>query len=316
MEYKDYYKTLGVDKKATEEEIKKAYRKLAVKFHPDKNPGNKQAEEKFKEINEANAVLSDTEKRKKYDQFGENWQHYDQAGNSQRGKYSQGYGSDSGNQFTEEDFANMFGGSRGGGSNNSGFSDFFDNLFGGGGFAGSTRGGGRQRSAKGNDIEASLTINLEEAYHGEAKHFDLNGEEMSITLKPGIGDGQKLKLSGKGEKVNGGVAGDLFITIKVKPDPRFERKGNDLYCDVPVSVYKAVLGGKEEVKTLKGTISINIPKGTQADKTLRLKGQGMPIYKQPGEFGDLYAKVKVIVPTDLSEPELKLFEELAKLRNF
>ncbi len=313
MDFKDYYKVLGVDKKASEEEIKKAYRKLAVKYHPDKNPGNKQAEEKFKEINEANAVLSDSEKRKKYDQFGENWQHYEQAGNKQQGRYNQNYGADSGrgNPFSEEDFANMFGGARGG-SNQSGFSDFFDNLFGG-----ATSGRGRQRSVKGEDIEASLTITLEDAYKGGAKEFEFNGRDISITLKPGIEDGQKLKLKEHGEKAPGGVAGDLYITIKVKPAPLFERKGSDLYCDVPVSIYKAVLGGKAEVKTLKGNaISINVPKGTQSDMTLRLKGLGMPKYKQPGEFGDLYARVKLVIPKDLSEQEQKLFEELAKLRNF
>lgn len=314
MEFKDYYKILGIDKKASDEEIKKAYRKLAIKYHPDKNPGNKQAEEKFKEINEANAVLSDSEKRKKYDQFGENWQHYEQAGN-QQGRYGQPYGNNSGkgNQFTEEDFANMFGGRSTGGTNDSGFSDFFENLF-GGSFGTSGR---KQRTVKGEDIQASLTITLEEAYHGGAKQFEYNGQDMSITLKPGIEDGQVLKLKGKGGKASaGGIAGDLYITIKIKTDPRFEVKGSDLYCDVPVSVYKAVLGGKAEVKTLKGAISINVPKGTQADKVLRLKGLGMPKYKQPDEFGDLYAKVKMIIPSDLSDKEQKLFEELAKLRNF
>ncbi len=312
MEYKDYYKVLGVSKSATKDEIKKAYRKLAVKYHPDKNKGNKQAEEKFKEINEANEVLSDDEKRKKYDQFGENWQYYEQSGN--QGGFDWGRYANQGGQ-TEYTFTG--GGSDFGGS---GFSDFFETLFGGGGF-GSTQTRGRRRSTgrtgqlKGEDLSGELSITLDDAYHGAEKLFDLNGQSIKLKIKPGISDGQVLKLTGKGNPGHaGGSAGDLLLKINVLSDPVFERKGNDLHTTMNVSLYTAVLGGKSPLRTFKGTINVTIPKESQNGKVMRLQGMGMPVYGKSNQFGDLYAKVSTEIPTGLSAKETELFQELQKLR--
>lgn len=304
---KDYYNVLGVGKNASAEDIKKAYRKLAVKFHPDKNPGNKQAEEKFKEISEANDVLSDPEKRKKYDQFGENWAHYETAGAGGYGDQYRQYGS-GGKQYSmnEEDLKNMFGGSGGG------FSDIFENLFGG---RQRTSGGFGNQTFKGSDYNGQLEISLEEAYRGTTKLFYLNGQSLSIRLKPGIQDGQVLKLKGKGQPgINGGPAGDLYLNIEVKPDSIFERKGNDLHTDVHVDLYKAVLGGKAEIRTLDGTLKVDIPEETQNDKILRLRGKGMPYYDQPDRRGDLYARVKVDIPTSITAKEKELFKQLSMIR--
>ncbi len=314
MEYKDYYKVLGVSKNATKDEIKKAYRKLAVKFHPDKNKGNKEAEEKFKEINEANEVLSDEEKRKKYDQFGENWQYYQQSGQQGGFDWSQ-YANPGGGQqyYSYSGDAGDFGGS--------GFSDFFETLFGGGGFGGSqsrTRRRGSSRSAqlRGEDLSAELSITLNDAYHGAEKIFDLDGQSIKLKIRPGIADGQVLKLGGKGGAGHrGGSAGDLLLKIKVLSDPVFERKGNDLYTNLNVNLYTAVLGGKAPLRTFKGTINISIPKESQNGKVMRLQGMGMPVYGKSGQFGDLYAKINVDIPTSLSSKESDLFKELQKLRN-
>jgi curved DNA-binding protein len=318
MEYKDYYKVLGVEKTASQDEIKKAYRKLAVKYHPDKNAGNKEAEEKFKEINEANEVLSDPEKRKKYNELGENWKYYQQAGGQSQdfdwSRYAnQGGGST--RYYSGGDFGGFegFGGAGGGG----GFSDFFETLFGGGGFSqgGGARRGRRSSSMRGEDMRASLSITLEEAYHGVEKLFTIDGQSIKLKIKPGIPDGQVLKLTGKGYAGSGGGAhGDLLLSIMVEPDKRYERKGADLYTDLPVDIYTAQLGGKAEVKTFKGTIKVNIAKETDNGKTLRLPGMGMPIYGKTNEHGDLYVKVNLQVIKNLSEKEEKLFKELAGLR--
>jgi curved DNA-binding protein len=303
---KDYYKILGISKSATEEEIKKAYRKMAVKYHPDKNPGNKQAEEKFKEINEANDVLSDPEKRKKYDQFGENWSHFQNAEQQGYGNYrSQGGGQYQ--QMSEEEFANAFGG---------GFSDIFENLF------GQKQGRGKnwresygQQSFTGQDYNAEMEISLEEAYFGTSKQFTLHGQTMNIKLKPGIQDGQVLKLKGKGEAgIQGGKPGDLYLTIHIRSNNLYDRKGDDLYSDLHVSLYTAMLGDKVEVKTLDGTIKMDIPAESQNDKFLRLKGKGMPNYQNPQTKGDLYVKLKVDLPTHLNAKEKELFKELADMR--
>ena len=314
MEYKDYYKVLGVSKNATKDEIKKAYRKLAVKYHPDKNKGNKQAEEKFKEINEANEVLSDEEKRKKYDQFGENWQYYEQSGNQGGFDWSQ-YANQSGGQtgYTFTGGGSDFGGS--------GFSDFFETLFGGGGGFGSTQARGRRRSSgrsaqlRGEDLNAELSITLDDAYHGAEKLFDLNGQSIKLKIKPGISDGQVLKLTGKGYSGHGGgSAGDLLLKINVLSDPAFERKGNDLHTSMNVGLYTAVLGGKSPLRTFKGTINVSIPKESQNGKVMRLQGMGMPVYGKTNQFGDLYAKISIEIPTGLNGKETELFQELQKLR--
>jgi len=314
MEYKDYYKTLGVSKTATQDEIKKAYRKLAVKYHPDKNKGNKEAENKFKEVNEANEVLSDPEKRKKYDELGENWKYYQQSGDTGGFDWSQytnqgnqGYS----NYRYEGDFDDTFSGSE--------FSDFFETIFRGARrTTGSTQRGRRgSRSAymKGNDLNAELSITLEDAYKGAEKFFDINGQSIKLKIKPGISDGQILKLAGKGNPgYNGGSAGDLLLKIHVLHDPMYERKVNDLHTDLRINLYTAVLGGKATLRTFKGNINVNIPKESQNGKVLRLQGMGMPVYGKHNQFGDLYAKITIEIPTNLSAKEQKLFRELSEER--
>ncbi len=311
MEYKDYYKILGVSKTATQDEIKKAFRKLAVKYHPDKNKGNKEAEEKFKELNEANEVLSDKEKRKKYDELGENWKYYQQSGGGDQDFDWSRYANQGGRQtqYTYEgDFGDTFG--------ESGFSDFFETLFGGGGFrSGRGRRSAKRSSMKGEDLSAEMSITLEDAYLGAEKLFDLNGQSIKLKIKPGIQEGQTLKLTGKGAPgYNGGSAGDLLLRIHILNDPVFERKGNDLHTDLRVGLYSAVLGGKALLKTLKGNINVNIPKESQNGKVLRLQGLGMPLYGKSNQYGDLYAKLNIEIPINLSEKEISLFKELTDLR--
>jgi curved DNA-binding protein len=313
MIYKDYYKILGIGKNASTDEVKKAYRKLAIKYHPDKNKGDKTAEDRFKEINEAHEVLSDPEKRKKYDTFGEDWRHYQAAGGNESqfdwSKYArQRGGAQAGNrdqEFGSFEFRDIFGGQ--------GASDFFETLFG----RGPTASAGRRTSTrKGQDAEAELSIALEEAYHGATKHFDLNGQTIRIRINPGIEDKQILRLSGKGSPgPRGGQAGDLYLSIRVLPHPEFERKGNDLYRNLPVPLYTAVLGGKVEVNTLKGTVKVDIQPGTQNGQTLRLAGLGMPLYSEEGRFGDLYVKTVVQIPTQLGDEEQRLFRKLAELES-
>jgi curved DNA-binding protein len=294
---KDYYKILGVDRNAKEEDIKKAFRKLAVKYHPDKNPGNKAAEEKFKEANEANDVLSDPEKRKKYDRFGEHWN----SPNAGQEYESGGYGYSS---MNTEDFENVFG--KGGG----GFSDVFENIFGGR----TGRQGRRNTPFAGDDLRAEMEISLDEAYQGVTRLFSVNNQSLSIHLKPGIKDEQVLKLKGKGSAgVNQGPPGDLYLTIRVHENPAFKRKEDDLYTELPIDLYTAILGGKADVSTLGGTLKLDIPEETQNGKVLRLKGKGMPVYNKPGKFGDLYVTVSVNLPVNLSEKEKGLFRELSRL---
>ena len=304
MEYKDYYKILGVDKKASSAEIKKAFRKLAMKYHPDKAKGDKSAEEKFKGINEANEVLSDSVKRKKYDELGSNWQNYQQTGGGNEGfdwgRYgNQGQG---GYQQYNGDFDDM-----------SGYSDFFDAFFGGRGK--SRRGGGRSVSTIGQDMQAMIEITLSESYSGTSKVFNYNGQSIKLNIKPGIADGQVLKLAGKGGAgIRGDQAGDLLITIKVLPDAVFDRKGDDLYAFLNVSLYDAVLGGKVEFEMIKGKVKVDVPKECSAGKIFRLAKLGMPKYGKTGESGDLYLTVKIDLPKNLSAKETTLFNELKKLR--
>ncbi len=310
MDYKDYYKILGVDKKATPEEIKKAYRKLAVKYHPDKNQGNKQAEEKFKEINEAYDVLGDAEKKKKYDELGENWQHYQQQG-----------GRDGGFDFSQ--WANAGRGNAGSGSafhteffsgDEQGFSDFFDTFFGSGfGSSDTGRRSRRSNAMPGQDLESATDLTLEEAFNGTERQLNLRGQKLKIKLKPGISDGQVLRMKGKGGPgVNGGPNGDLYIKIHVLPHSRYERKENDLYFDQPLDAYTAILGGKISVKTIDKTLQVNIPAGTDSGKVFRLKGMGMPLYNDPKQHGDAYARMFITVPKNLSEEEKEMIKKLAK----
>jgi curved DNA-binding protein len=306
MNYRDYYKILGVSKSSSAEEIKKAYRKLAVKYHPDKNPNNKAAEEKFKEINEANEVLGDPEKRKKYDELGENWQHYQQqGGNAQDFDWSKWKSPGGGGYqtYSEED---LFGE---GGQ----FSDFFSTVFGQGGFQSRS---GKPRARKGSDLEAEIHISLEEAFHGGSRQLQGNGETLQIKIKPGVYEGQVLRLKEKGGPgMNGGPRGDIYMKVHLDKHPHYERKQDDIYCDIPVGLYTAVLGGKTIIRTLKGTMKIDIAKETENGKVFRLKGLGMPKFGKENEFGDLYAKVNIVLPTNLTEKELKLFRELSSMKN-
>jgi len=314
LEYKDYYKVLGVEKGASTDEIKKAYRKLAQKYHPDKTKGDKASEEKFKEANEANEVLSDPTKRKKYDELGENYKYYQQSGDAGQGFDWSQYANAGGGQQTytysgSGDFEDFFGGS-------GGYSDFFDMLFGGGlGGSQKKRRGGRTMQARGHDYQAEMEITLEEAYSGTAKVFKHNSQSIKLNIKPGIPDGQILKIPGKGGSGRGGgPAGDLLIKINVLPHKIFERKDNDLYADLNVDLYTAVLGGKVQFKTLKGVIKIDIAKESEFGKTLRLQKLGMPVYGKTNEFGDLYLKLNVQMPKNLNAKEIKLFSDLQKLR--
>ncbi|SFF89042.1 DnaJ C-terminal domain-containing protein [Pontibacter chinhatensis] len=309
MDYKDYYKILGVDKKAPQAEIKKAYRALAKKYHPDKNKGDKEAEEKFKDVSEAYEVLGDEEKRKQYDQLGANWRQFQQGGAG--GQY---YGGQPGGGFRgyQGDFSDIFG-SGGGGS---GFSDFFEQFFGGG-----SRGGfGGHRPAKGQDYQADMEISLQEAYAGTSRLLNVNEQQLRITTKPGVSDGQVLRIKGKGAPApGGGTAGDLYINVRVLPDPHFERSGDDLTTTLPVDMYTAILGGEAQVPTMSGLVRLKIPAGTQNGKTLRLRGKGMPHYGHASQHGDLYVKIEVKLPTSLSAEERDLLErlrELSKARAF
>ncbi len=310
MDYKDYYKILGVNKSASQDEIKKAYRKLAVKYHPDKNPDNKKAEEKFKEISEAYEVLKDPEKRKKYDELGANWKYYEQQGASGGGYGGSPFGGRGGTRVEFD--GDMFGG---------GFSDFFKSFFGGsagytsyGPGAGAGRRGDGSYAFKGQDQEAQMSISLEDAYQGVTKLVNVNGNQLRLKIKAGIKDGQTLRLKGKGAPgMNGAPAGDLYLKIQLNTHPDFERKEDDLYTDLPVDLYTAVLGGKTTIKTLKGEVTITLPKGTENGKVLRLKDLGMPHYQHDNRFGNLYAKVNISIPKDLSEEEVELFKKLRQL---
>jgi curved DNA-binding protein len=302
MDYKDYYKILGVNKDASQDDIKKAFRKLAVKYHPDKNKNNKSAEEKFKEANEANEVLSDPEKRKKYDEMGRNWQHYQQGGSAQDGG------------FDWSKWQNASGGQRrshaspdDGFEDPHDFSSFFESFFGG-------SGRGRPRAhapQKGDDYRVEIEVSLAEAYAGTKRQLNVGDEKLQLTIKPGVREGQVLRLKGKGsEGDTDALRGDIYITLHVPSDARYQRKGDDLYVDVPVDLYTAILGGKLTVQTLKGEIKIDIQKETDNGKTLRLKGLGMPKFGSTGT-GDLYVRIQVILPKKLSEKEIALFRELA-----
>ena len=307
MNYKDYYKILGVGKTATQDEIKKAYRKLANKYHPDKTKGDKTAEEKFKDINEANGILSDPAKRKKYDQFGEDWKHYEEAGQQPGGfdwsKYTGGRGAQE-HTMSQEEFSAMFG--------EEGLGNIFDTIF---GQQGGRRGGRKSRASKGEDFEAETTLTLEEAYQGTERLLKIHDQTIKITMKPGIADGQVLRVAGKGGRgSNGGSNGDLYITIRIAPHTEFQRRGNDLYSDRPVDLYTAVLGGKARIKTIKNTVNVDIPKETPNGKVLRLLGLGMPVYGTKNEFGNMYVTIVIQLPDHLNEQEIELFRKLSALR--
>jgi len=309
MEFKDYYKVLGVDKNSSQDEIKKAYRKLAMKYHPDRNQDNKKAEEKFKQVTEANEVLSDPEKRKKYDSLGSNWKQYQSQGQGFDDFYSNYGRGGGGAQYSYSgNLDDLFG-------NISGFSDFFESFFGRSGTAtGRTQ---RVRSRKGQDFEATLYIPLIETYNGTTKEISVGGKRVRVKISPGTKDGKKLRLKGLGnEGMNGGEKGDLYLTLKIEKDPYFELDGNNLYYDLYVDLYTAVLGGKKQVITLGGkTVNITIPKGTDSGKVLRLKGLGFPNSENSNIYGDLLVRIKVELPQNLNIEEKELFKKLASFRS-
>ena len=320
MEFKDYYNTLGVTKASTEKEIKGAFRKLARKHHPDVNPGDKQAESRFKDINEAYEVLGDPAKRKKYDELGSNWRAYEQAEaqggpNPFAGRWNPGGGGAGG--MTQEEMEEMFG-------DQNPFSDFFTTFFGGGGAAGAdprrgASGRGRSRQRPGRDVEHELELTLEDAYEGTTRRLSMkhdgHSRTVDVRIPAGVGDGSRVRVAGEGEHgVAGAQSGDLYLRVRLAVHPEFERKGRDLYVKVPIPAATAVLGGEAEVKTLTGkAVRLRIPPLTQNGQVFRLKGYGMPKVGKPDEKGDLYARVEVQMPTEISAGEREHWEALAKL---
>lgn len=301
MEYKDYYNILGVSKNATQDDIKKAYRKLAVKYHPDKNSGSKAAEDKFKDIGEAYEVLKDPEKRKQYDQLGANWKQYQNAGFDPSGFNFSGGGP--GGKYHYEfqgDPSELFGGS--------GFSDFFESFFGrsrrnSGGFA------QKVEDIPGSDLNGEVTISLQEAFYGTERIIDLGNEKIRVKIKPGAYNGLKLRIKGKGQKGTTGASGNLYLYINVQSHPVYDRKGDNLYMEVPVDLFTALLGGKQKITTLSGDLNITITEGTQNGKQLRLKGKGMPEYGKSG-YGDLIVKLNVSIPKQLTREQKELVLKL------
>lgn len=310
MAYIDYYKILGVDKNASQDDIKKAFRKLARKYHPDLNPNDPSAKDKFQEINEANEVLSDPEKRKKY---GEHWKHADEFEAQKKarqyaggggGGFS-GFGGDGGSYWYSSDGEGFSGGDAGG------FSDFFESMFG-------HRGGGGRGNAgfRGQDFNAELHLSLRDAARTHKQVLNVNGKQVRITIPAGVADGQVIKLKGYGgEGINGGPAGDLYITFKIAEDSVFKRLGDDLYVDVEMDLYTAVLGGEKVIDTLEGKVKLKIKPETQNGTKVRLKGKGFPVYKKEGQFGDLIITYSVKIPTNLTDRQKELFRELQQSMN-
>ena len=306
MAFVDYYKVLGVDKNASTEDIKKAYRKLARKYHPDLNPNDKEANKKFQQINEANEVLSDPENRKKYDAYGENWKNAEEFEKARQAQSQYaGRGAQDFRGFTEEDFS-------GSDYSEGRFSDFFESMF------GRSEGKGRSSQVKfrGQDYNAELRLTLREVYHTHQQILTVNDKKIRITIPAGVENGQVIKLKGHGGPgVNGGPNGDLYISFVVEDDPEFKRQGNDLFTTEELNLYTAVLGGEIMVETLSGKLKVKIKPETQNGTKIRLKGKGFPVYKKEGEFGDLYVTLEIRIPTNLTEKEKELFKELAKLRS-
>lgn len=296
MAFIDYYKALGIDKNATEKEVKAAYRKQARKYHPDVNPNDKEAHKKFQEVNEANEVLSDPKKRKKYDQYGKDWKHADQFENARQSRTynSQDAGPQSyGAGFEQEDY-----------------SDFFSSMF------GSAFGGSGKRSQakfKGQDFNAELQLNLSDVYENHQRTLTVNGKNIRITIPAGIENGQTIKIKGHGGPgVNNGPNGDLYITFVIPNDPDFKRVGNDLYKTVDLDLYTAILGGEITLNTMKGKVKLKVPPETQNGTKVKLRGKGFPKYKTEGQFGDLYVTYNIKIPINLTDKQKQLFTELSK----
>lgn len=295
MDFVDYYKTLGIAKTASADEIKKAYRKLARKLHPDLNPNDKEAHKKFQQINEANEVLSEPDKRKKYDQYGKDWKHADQFENAKQQRGG-GFGGQDFGQYTYSS------------DDDSGFSDFFESLFGG------ARRSRQQPKYRGQDYNAELQLSLKDAYTTQKQALTINGKNIRITIPAGVENGQQIRLKNYGSPgANGGPNGDLYITFVMKNDTEFTRQGNDLYKTEDVDLYTAVLGGEKTIDTLSGKIKLKVQPETQNGTKIRLKGKGYPVYKKEGQFGDLYITWNVKLPVNLTEKQKELFTELSKL---
>ena len=293
MAFIDYYKVLGIEKTASPKDVKNAYRKLARKYHPDLNPNNKDANTNFQQINEANEVLSDPEKRKKYDQYGKDWQHADDFEN-QKHQQSQSSGSQ------RESYS--------GGSSQSDFSDFFESMFGGAG-----AGRGRQVKYRGEDYTTEIHLDLIDAYKTHKQTLSVNGNNIRITIPAGVENGQIIKILGHGGPgVNGGPNGDLYITFTVANHPTIKRLGNNLFCNVELDLYTAVLGGEITIDTLDGKVKLKVKPETQQGTKVNLKGKGFPVYKNEGQFGDLQVTYAIKIPTNLTDKQKILFEELAK----
>jgi len=299
MSVTDYYQILGLAKNASAEDIKKAYRKLARKHHPDLNPNDKEAHKKFQQLNEANEVLSDPEKRKKYDQYGKDWQHAEQFENARQqsgGNYSNNSntGPQGSSGFEDEDF-----------------SSFFSNMF--GGASGGSR--GRQTKFRGQDYNAELKLQLRDAYTTQQQTLTVNGKNVRITIPAGVENGQVIKLKGYGAPgVNGGPAGDLYITFIINNETTMKRAGNDLFMDADIDLYTAVLGGETTLETMSGKLKLKVTPGTQNGTQVRLKGKGFPLYKKEGQFGDLFVIFQVKLPVNLTDKQKELFTQLAALK--
>ena len=309
MAYTDYYKSLGISKTASEEDIKKAYRKLARKLHPDLNPNDKEANKKFQEINEANEVLSDPAKRKKYDQYkdqyGENWE---KAEEFEKNRQSGGYAGErkagaSGNPFSEFSGGQDFGDGQ--------YSDFFEQMFG----SGARNSNARSAKFRGQDYQAELHLTLRDAVKTHTQTLTVNDKNIRITIPAGVEDGQVIRLKNHGAPgANGGPAGDLYITFKITADPVFKRAGNDLYISINLDLFSAILGGEVLVDTLDGKIKLKVKPGTQNGVKSRLKGKGFPIYKQDGSYGDLFVTYNILIPENLTDKQKELFTELSKMK--
>ncbi|WP_423148922.1 DnaJ C-terminal domain-containing protein [Rubrolithibacter danxiaensis] len=297
MAFIDYYKILGVDKSASEKDIKSAYRKLARKLHPDLNPNDKEAQRKFQELNEANEVLSDPEKRKKYDQYGENWKHADEFQNAGQAQGQQSY---SGRQNSGGGFGQGFEGDYGG------FSDFFESMFGGSGRSQQTR-------FRGQDYNAELQLDFLDALKTHQQTLTVNGKSLRITIPAGIENGQTIKIKGHGGPgINDGPNGDLYITFSLSSHPKFKREGVNLYATEELNLYTAILGGEITIDTLSGKVKVKVAPGTQNGTKIKLKGKGFPVYKKEDEYGDLFITYTVKIPTNLTERQKELFTELSK----
>jgi len=293
MDHIDFYKLLEIDKSASTGDIKKAYRKLARKYHPDLNPNNKEAEKKFKEINEANAVLSDPEKRKKYDEHGNDWKHAEEFEQARKHQQQQRSTRNPSQEYSGEDF-----------------SDIFGSMFGG------SQGQSRQSKFRGQDLNAELKLKLSDVYKSQQQTLTVNGKNIRLTFPAGIENGQIIKVTGHGSPgINGGPNGDLFITFSIENNTKFKRDGKNLYADVDLDLYKALLGGEALVDTFDGKVKLKVAPETQSGTKVKLKGKGFPVYKKENEYGDLFITYQVKLPTGLNDKEIELFTALSNLKN-